>query len=227
MPVMKKSGKIKVIVADDHEIYRDGLLNFLNRVRGIEVLSAAENGHELVTMVRQYSPDIVLTDLRMPGLDGISAIRLIAGLGQPIGQIVISTYDDGQLIGEALEAGAMGYLVKNADKAEIVKAIRVVYRGHFYHCITTSSRIMQTITDSRFNPLIIAQNRLFEPREKDIIQMICMENSSKEIAKTMNLSERSVDGIRRRIMEKMNVHSLAGLTRYAIRNKLFDIRKFQ
>ena len=224
---MKKNEKIKVIIADDHEIYRDGLLNFLNRVSGIKVLAAAENGLELVSMVRQYTPDIVLTDLRMPGLDGISVIRLIAGLGQPIRQIAISTYDDRQLIGEALEAGAMGYLVKNADKKEIIKAIRMVYQGHFYHCITTSSRIIQTITDSRYNSLISAQNRLFEPREKDIIQMICRENSSKEIAKKMNLSERNVDGILRRIMEKMNVHSLEGLICYAIQNKLFNTLKIQ
>ncbi len=224
---MKLNKKIKVIIADDHEIYRDGLVNLLNRASGIEIVATAENGQELVAMARKYTPDIVLTDLRMPGLDGISAIRLIAGLEQPIGQIVISTYDDAQLIGEAFEAGALGYIVKNADASEIMNAIKTVYQGQFYHCNTSSSRIMQTITDSRFNPMIIAQNRLFEPREKDIIQMICMENSSKEIAKTLNLSERSVDGIRRRIMKKMNVHSLAGLTRYAIRNKLFDIRKFQ
>ena len=215
--------QIKVVIADDQDIYRDGLQMLLSKDKGIKVIAEASNGRRLADLVKQFRPDVVLTDLVMPEMDGIHAISEITSSVPTTRCIAITTYDTDQLIIEALEAGAMGYIVKNAQKGEIIEAIKTVYEGHPYYCKTTSIRLAKKISKSRFNPYTIDSHRLFSDKEKEIIRPVCEEKTSDEIGRTLFMSGRTVERIRSKILEKMNVKTSAGVAIYAIKNGIYIV----
>ena len=214
---------IKVIIADDHDLFRDGLKITLQRQPHIKLLDEASNGAELVRIVEEHLPDIILTDIKMPLLDGIEATKLITQKFPSIGIIALSMFDEEDLIVDMLEAGAKGYLVKNCNKEEIVDAIQTVYNGHPYYCRLTNEKLRSLIARSKFNPYIKKNKIEFNSRELEIINLICKELTNKEIGEKLFLSQRTVEGIRMKIQEKMNVQSTVGLVLYAIKNKLIDL----
>jgi DNA-binding NarL/FixJ family response regulator len=224
---MVKNKKIRIIVADDHDVFLDGLTLLFSTSSEIELVSTAKDGKQLMELNRQLMPDVILTDLSMPVLDGISAIRLIASTPNPPPMIAISTFDHETLIADAFDAGAMGYIVKNAEKAEIIDAIKKVHAGFTYYCKSTAGQMMKAFANSKFDPYTIAANYLFDAQEKEIIRMVCMEKSSSDIAEAMCLAVRTIEGTRTRIMAKMKVHTLAGFTIYAIKNRLFNIQNMR
>jgi len=138
---MKLTIPIKLVIADDHEIYRDGLKIMLRRQPDIEVIGEAANGRELIALIERTKPDIVLTDIVMPVMDGIDATRLLRQQYPSINIIALSMFDQDNLIIEMLESGAKGYLLKNADKAEIIDAIKSVYKDIPYYCRSTSVKL--------------------------------------------------------------------------------------
>lgn len=215
------TGVIKVVMADDHEIFRDGFRLILSKQPDIELLAEAKNGLELVEMVRKHQPSIVITDIKMPKMDGIEAARKISAEWPNIGIIGLSMFDEEDLIVEMLEAGAKGYLVKNADKEEVVEAIRTVYDQQPYYCRQTNTRLAQMIAKSRYNPFLAKKKAEFTDKEKEIIQLICQENTNKEIGEKLFLSIRTVEGYRLKILEKMEVKNSVGLVVYAIQHELF------
>lgn len=212
---------IRVVIADDHQIFRDGLAFLLNKDPIVELVGDAPNGKRLIQIVQEFNPDIILTDLRMPEMDGIAAIRSIIQKNADAKIIALSTFDSDAMVIDALEAGAMGYIVKNADRGEIIDAIRMVYTGSPYYCKTTSNRLMKLIAKSEFNPYKKTGIKLFSDKEKEIIRMICEERTSKEIGETLFLSARTVEGLRVKILEKMNVKTTAGVAIYAIKNGFY------
>lgn len=220
---MSDTEKIKVIIADDHDVYRDGLKMLLDRNKDIELIGEAANGNKLIELVKILEPDVVLTDLMMPQVDGIEAIKQISKLGLGIKTIAISTFDSDYLIVEALEAGALGYINKNAQKGEIIEAIQTVYENHPYYCKTTSSLLIQRISKSKFDPFIKSNLNKFEEREKQIIKLICQEKTSEEIAKTLFLGVRTVESLRAKILKRINAKSATGIVVYAIRNGLYFV----
>ena len=222
---MDKLPKIKVIIADDHDIYRDGLLMLLSRDAEIEVIAEANNGQSLIELCASLKPDIVLTDLRMPILDGIEAIKVLSSKSPKVPCIAISTFDSDQLIVNALEAGASGYIIKNSQKGEIIEAIKTVMNGQPYYCQSSSQRLVKLITNSHYNPYTNKSINTFTEKEMSIIKLICEEKSSKEIGEVLFMSSRTVEGIRAKILEKMNVKTAAGVAIYAIKNDLFNIEK--
>ena len=212
--------KIKVIIADDHDLYRDGLRMLLNTDNDIEVIAEASNGRQLIQLANQLTPDIILTDLIMPGVDGIQAIKEIYKTG--ITRIIaLSTFDSEHLIVEALEAGALGYIIKNAQKGEIIEAINTINNFIPYYCKSTSLRLVKLIAKSKFNPYKKLNLDLFSEKEKEIIRLICGEKSSEEIGKILFMSKRTVDGTRSKILSKMNVKTVAGVAIYAIKNSIY------
>lgn len=215
---MKLHGTIKVIIADDHEIFRDGLKLMLQKQSDIELLAEAEDGRELIEMVEQYKPHVVITDVKMPRMDGVSATRLLSGKYPEIGVIALTMFDEEEQIIEMLESGAKGYLLKNADKNEIKDAIQSVYEQTPYYCKHTSHRLAQMVAKSKFNPYRQKPKLEFSEREKTIIRYICEGITSKEIAEKIFLSVRTVEGLRMKIMEKMEVKNTAGIIIYAIKN---------
>jgi DNA-binding NarL/FixJ family response regulator len=217
------SNTIKVIIADDHDLYRDGLRMLLEKDKDIEVIGEAANGKQLVELVKQNPPDVVLTDLIMPGVDGVAAIKEIFKTGFTR-IITLSTFDSEHLIVEALEAGALGYILKNAQKGEIIEAIKTINDFRPYYCRSTSSRMARLVGQSKFNPYTKEKLDLFSEKEKEIIRLVCEEKSSEEIGKILFMSKRTVDGIRAKILSKMNVKTVAGVAIYAIKNGIYHIK---
>jgi len=211
---------IRVLIADDHALLREGFQNMLRRYEEIHFVGEAENGKELIALAKELQPDIIFTDINMPLVDGIEATRVIIAQCPDTGIIALTNFDDDHLIIDMLEAGAKGYLVKTATKEEIVEAVHTVYDHGSYYCRQTSSKLMKMIAGSKFNPYKIARAE-FNDREKEVIKMVCQEYSNKEMASLMNLSIRTIEGYREKIQQKMNVHSTAGLVVYAIKRGLF------
>ncbi len=209
---------IKLIIADDHEIFRDGFKLMLTKFPEIILIGEACNGKELVEMTDQLKPDVIISDIKMPVMDGIEATKKIIEQFPDMGIIGLSMFDDDELIIEMLEAGAKGYLIKNAGKEQITEAIRTVYNNEPYYCKTTSYKLTNMIAKSHFNPYKKSVKAEFSEREKEIIELICLEMTNKEIGDKLFLSVRTVEGHRLKILEKMNVKNTVGLVVYAIKN---------
>ncbi len=208
---------ITIILADDHEIFRDGFSALLNKLPGMKLLAEAADGEQLLAFSRSLKPDIVITDISMPGVDGIQATRLLTKELPGTAVIALSMFDQRHLIGEMLDAGAKGYLLKNASKKEIVDVIRAVYAGQ------QSTVPLENTLDltNYFKPTDARVRQLFSPREITIIQLVCREYSNKEIAEQLGVGLRTAEKQRERILKKMNVKNTAGIVVYAVKNQLY------
>jgi DNA-binding NarL/FixJ family response regulator len=218
---MSEEYKIRVVIADDHEIFRDGLRLMIQKQPHIQLLAEAENGKELIEYTKQLLPDVVITDIKMPIMDGAAAAKHLAEHYPSIGIIALTMFDEEDLIVDMLEAGAMGYLLKNADKNEMVDAIESVYKHEPYYCKSTSQKLAKMVARSKFNPYKAKVKIEFSEREIEIITYICEGLTNKEIGEKIFLSVRTVEGIRLKITEKMNVKNTAGIIIYAIKNNLY------
>ncbi len=217
---------IRIIIADDHEVYRDGLKLMLAKEKGYTIVGEAKNGLELIELAKNAFPDIILTDIKMPQMDGIEAARHIREQNSSAGIIALSMFNEESLVVDMLEAGAMGYLLKSSDKSEIIDAINMVYNHHPYYCKSTSARLAITITESKFNPYKKGQpESIFTAKETEIICLICEEYSAKEIGDKLFHSPRTVEGYRSKILEKMKVKNTAGIVIYAIRHGIYKVKK--
>ncbi len=209
------------MVADDHEIYRDGMRMMLKRQPDIEWVGEAKDGAELIQLVSKLKPEVILMDIQMPVKDGISTTNYLREHFPAINVIALSMFNDDNLIVDMLEAGAKGYLLKNSDKKEIVDAIKSVYRQIPYYCRSTSTKLAQLIARSQYNPFGPSDKLVFSPREIEIIQCICREMTNKEIGDRLFLSTRTVEGHRQKITEKIQAKTTTGIVIYAIKNGLF------
>lgn len=211
---------IRLAIADDHEIFRDGLALMLSKQQDITLVGQAGNGRELLDLVAAEQPDIVMTDIKMPVMDGIEATKMLLQKSPQLKIIALSMFDEENLIVDMLEAGAKGYLLKNADKQEILDAINNVFEDKTYYCRHTSARLASMIVKSKFNPYRKAEPVNFNDREKEIIRMICQQCTTQEIGEKLFLSKRTVEGYRTKILEKMNVKNTAGVVIFALRHHL-------
>jgi two-component system, NarL family, response regulator NreC len=211
---------ISLVIADDHEIFRDGLALMLSRQKHITLLGQAEDGKELIELVKLNHPDIVLADIKMPRMDGIEATKLLTASFPDVRIIALSMYDEENLIIEMLEAGAKGYLLKNADKQEILDAIEQVYDDHVFYCRHTSAKLASLIVNSKFNPYRKKEVIVFTEREKEIIRLICLQYTAQEIGDKLFISKRTVEGYRTKILEKMGVKNTAGVVVYALKHDM-------
>jgi DNA-binding NarL/FixJ family response regulator len=215
---------LRVLLVDDHEIYLDGLQAMLQKQAGIEVVGLAADGNECIRLTEQLNPDIILTDIMMPVMDGIAATKYLVEHHPGINIIALTMFDQDNLIIDMLEVGAKGYLIKNAHKSEILEAIQSVYKNIPYYCRSTTTRLARLICQSRYNPKQLQVAIAFSEREKEIIRLICEEKTTKEIAEKLFMGSRTVEGYRIKILEKMQVKSAAGIVIYAIKHKLFEVK---
>ena len=220
---MEENKIITLAIADDHRIFRDGLKLLFRKERNIELVGEASNGDELLEIVKKTQPDIVLTDIVMPEMDGITAARQILKLYPKTGIIGLSMVDEDDLLIEILEAGALGYLLKNAEKEEIIEAVNCVFGGVPFYSRTLSGHLAKLISQSKFNPYKGKEVADFNDLESQVILLICQEMTSKEIGEILHYSTRTIEWYRRRIMEKMQVKTTTGIVIYAIKNKLCKI----
>lgn len=216
--------EIRLVIADDHEIFRDGLALMLSKQKHLLLAGQAGDGLELVELVEQVRPHIVLTDIKMPVMDGVEATRKIVKIHSKSKIIALSMFDEENLIVDMLEAGAKGYLLKNADKSEILEAIETVNENGNYYCRHTSDRLASLLLRSKFSPN--KENRPvpaeFNDRELDIIKYICQQYTAQQMAEKLFLSKRTIEGYRTKILEKMNVRNTAGVVIYAMKHRLID-----
>ena len=218
---MSSYTKISVVVADDHEIFRQGFKTMIDRYDELEVVGEAENGKELVQLVASLQPDLAFVDIKMPLMDGIDATREIASLSTGTRVIALSMFSDDVYVIDMLQAGASGYVLKNAHYDELVKASRVVMSGGYYFCNDASEKIQSFLKIHALNSLTKVQDPVLTDREIQIIQLICEQLTTKEIAANLGLSQRTVDTYRDVIQKKTNSKNMAGVVLYAVKYGLY------
>jgi len=213
----------RILIADDHAIVREGFHTMIERLPKMQMVGEAENGKELVGMALELKPDIIITDIKMPLMDGVEATRILTEELPATGIIAFTLFNEEELVGEMLEAGALGYLLKSSSRQEILDAIQAVCDGKTYYCSQTTVQMAKIIARSRPG----AKGRFAKPgyteKEKAIIRLICEELSNKEIAARLGISMRTVEGHRERIQEKMKVRNTAGIVVMAIKEGIFKV----
>jgi DNA-binding NarL/FixJ family response regulator len=221
--MQKQYHNISVVIADDHEIFRDGFRAMLKKYPEIKLVGEAENGKELIDIVNKLKPDVIFTDIKMPVMDGIEATKQLIKNDPYVHIVALSMFDEDTLIMEMLEAGAKGYMLKNAHKDEIIEAIHQVSLGETYYCKHTSEKLVKLIAKSSFNPYKKDPKPQFSEREMQIIKLICEQYANKEIAASLNLSVRTIEGYREKIQEKAKARNAAGIVIFAIKNQIHKI----
>ena len=214
---------IRIVLADDHEIFRDGFRVMLKKQPGVSLVGEASNGEELIAITHQLKPDVIVTDIKMPKLDGLEATKRLSRELPDIGIIALSMFDEENLIVDMLEAGAKGYLLKNAHKEEILEAIKTVNNGQTYYCDGTTHKLAEMIGKSRHGQVMRQKKPEFSERDYEVIRCICQQMSNKEIAAQLNLSIRTIEGYRDRIQEKIGAKNAAGIVVYAIKNNIYQL----
>jgi len=213
---------IEVLLADDHEIFRDGLNLMFKKNPDINLIGEAGNGEELMKLARKLNPDVIIMDIQMPVMNGIEATKLLTSEMPHIGIIALSIMEDDYQIVEMLEAGARGYLLKNAHKNEIIEAIKAVYKDQNYYCNLTTEKLEKMVAGSHFSPSQLIHKPEFSEREIEIIRLICDGKSSKGIGALLNLSYRTVEWHRNNILKKIDTKKTVGIVIYAIKHKIYE-----
>ena len=214
---------IRLVIADDHEMYRKGFEVLLRKTPEVKIVGEADNGVRLLDAIKKHLPDVVITDIQMPVMDGVEACKAIKKAYPLLPVIALTTYNDDNLIIDMLEAGAEGYLLKNTDTEELVKAINVVLSGGTYFSPETNAKIRKMMSENRFNPSRQSEKVTFTDRENEIILLTCQGLSSKEIGAKINLSSRTVEGHKTRIQEKTGAKNAIEIVLYAIKHKMFNV----
>ncbi len=211
---------IRILIADDHKILRDGLKALVEKEPDITVVGEAETGKTAVSLAQKLSPNIIILDISMPDLNGIEAARKIIKANPNVKIVALSAHADQHFIREMMTAGAAAYILKGTAYEELVRAIREVMKGKKYlspdiarGVLDTYVKLSRPMSD---NPAFV----VLTDREREALQMIAEGKSTKEIAGSMEVSVKTVETHRRNIMEKLNIHSIAELTKYAIREGL-------
>lgn len=213
---------IRVLIADDHKIVREGLRSLIEKQSGMEIVAEAENGRTTVQKVEEVSPDVVVMDVSMPDLNGMDAARQITSRFPSVKVIALSIHSDKQFVAGMLSAGASGYLLKEGDFRELANAIRLVVSNQIY----LSPRIAGIVTEGYVRHLSEADSSahsILTAREREVLQLLTEGMSAKNIASHLRLSVKTVEGHRQKIMSKLNVHNVAELTKYAIREGLTSL----
>lgn len=209
-----------IVVADDHRIVREGLVKLLESREDFEVVGEAADGEEAVSLVLEKEPDVVLMDIWMPRLSGIDATRRIGKRGSASKVLVLSMHESRTYVEEVLRAGALGYVVKSSAASDLLDAIDAVKMGQSY----LSPAITQQVVDAIVRPDDAAPSgvSMLTAREREVLQLIAEGLSSKEIAGVLGVSLKTVDSHRSNLMEKLDIHKVSGLVRFAIRAGLVE-----
>ncbi|GAB2651425.1 response regulator transcription factor [Flavihumibacter cheonanensis] len=213
---------IKVAIADDHKIFRKGVILSLRPFTNIKFVQEAENGNELIEGLAESAPDVILMDLRMPVKDGIETTKHIAKTYPNIHIVVLTMFEDERFVSHLMEIGANGYLLKSADPSEIRRAIMEVFeKGYYLNNFVNRILLKKSHAKQKVIPSLSSEITLTD-RERDVIKYICMEFTASEIAQKMEVSPRTVEAIKDRLMEKFGTKNTAGLVFYAVKNNLID-----
>ena len=213
---------LRILIADDHEVARKGIRSILESHPGWEVCSEARDGREAVELASQSKPDVLLLDIGMPNLNGLDAARQILGVSPEARILILTIHDSEQVVREVLSAGARGFLLKSDAGRDLVAAVEALQsRGTFF-----TSKVAQMMLDGYLRPReerANSEQHVLTPREREVIQLVAEGKTTKEIATALSLSVKTAETHRTNLMRKLDLHSIADLTLYAVRNGIVQI----
>jgi len=217
----RNAKKLRILVADDHELVRRGIRGLLRAQRGWRVIGEATNGREAVEKTSKLKPDVAIVDISMPDLDGLQATRQIREVAPRTSVVVLTMHESDQMVRRVLDAGALGYVLKSDLAAHLVKAVKDVSAGKVFLTPRVSDIVLKGFLKNRNQPEPMENSRARPtPREVQVIRLVAEGKANKEIAAELGITLRTVETHRARIMLKLGMHSLAELIHYAIRNKI-------
>jgi DNA-binding NarL/FixJ family response regulator len=214
--------RIRIVVADDHEMVRAGIISMLQRDPHNEIVGEAGDGRQAVELARKFLPDVIFCDVTMPLLNGIETTRHIREFSRDIKVIMISVHYDQAMVSEALRAGANGYLLKTSAAVELQLALRAAREGATY----LSPRVGQVVVDGLLADRDPQRPRVFSAltaKQREVLQLLAEGKTNKEVAACLCISAKTVEAHRGQLMEKLNIHTVAGLTKYAIREGITSV----
>jgi len=217
---MKK--KIRIYLADDHQVLIDGMQAVLNTNPNFEVTGFSLNGKNVIEQATKTKSDILVMDINMPEKDGIEVLKDLSGSSYPFKVIILSSYDDLKLIKEVMKLGARGYLTKQCAGENIVEAIDAVENGEEYFCKTVREKIFNSFTRNNIKPNNETPTFSLTERELEIIKLISLEYSGKEISEELSISTNTVETHRKNLVKKLNVKNTIGLVKFALKNNLIN-----
>ena len=209
----------RILLADDHKIMRDGLRTLLEKHAHLEVIGEAQNGRVAVEQTLRLKPDVVIMDVTMPDMNGIEATRRILGEAGRVKIIALSMHADRRFVAEMLNAGVAGYLLKDCAYEELIQAVHTVMANQTYLSPVIAGILVEDYRTRLSKPKTLDPSPL-TPREREALQLLAEGKSTKAIASTLGVSDKTIDTYRQQIMKKLNLHSVAQLTKYAIREGL-------
>jgi DNA-binding NarL/FixJ family response regulator len=207
---------IQVVIADDHALFRTGVRTSLSSRKDIQMIAEAENGMQLLNLLKHITPDVVLLDIQMPIMDGLTALPEIKKMHPSVRVIMLSMIDDPSMVTRMMEVGANAYLTKESDPEIIYQAIYTCYHDEFYFNDLTNKALLNGLRNKRMPEVLPAEVQLND-KEIMILKLMCEEKTTKEIADTVDLSPRTVEAIRDKLKTKTGVKSMAGLVMYAVK----------
>lgn len=213
--------RIKIIVADDHQLFREGLVNLLSNSEEIEIIAKAENGKDAIEKVAKHHPDMIIMDIGMPLINGVEATQILHNQYPDLKVIALSMHADKNYIKGMLEAGALGYLLKNSTYDQLLDAIRTVYSGKKY----LSEQITEVLIDNYLGKDEVIPTKVpdLTEREFEILKLYAEGKSAMEIAKQLFVSTKTVGTHKQNIMEKLNLKSTVDMVKYAIKNGIVTL----
>ena len=214
--------KIRVVLADDHTVVRQGFRSLLQEDKSIDVVGEAENGRDAVLMVKKTLPDVVLLDISMPILNGVQATRQIRKFNPKIKILILSMHKDEEYVREVFLAGATGYILKQTTGPDLISAIKEVNRGNAYISPSIAKHLVSEYREIVKGGKLAGKRSGLTPREIEVLQLIAEGNSNKKITEQLFISIKTVETHRQKIMDVLNIHDVAGLTRYAIANRVIE-----
>ncbi len=215
--------KIKIILADDHRIFRKGLKSLLSERENIEVLAEADNGAEALEKARKYGPKIVIMDIGMPKMDGIEATRQIRERLPDTEVVILSMHAKKAYIDQVLKAGAKGYVLKDSDEENLIAAINTVFNGGYYLDSPIADQVLSDYFGGKSKRKIKEQSDPLSEREKEVLRLLAQGHTNQEVADILCISRKTVENHRANIVRKTGVQGQVGLTKYATRIGLIDL----
>ena len=212
---------IKVAIADDHALFRAGVKTALSSKKDIELIAEADNGMQLLHLLRHIEPDVILLDIQMPIMDGIQTLPEIRKIRPDAKVIILSMHNDHSMISKLMEIGANSYLTKNSDSETIYQAIRTCYDQEFFFNELTNKALLTGLRTKRTDGIHHQEADLSE-KEMRVLKLMCEEKTTKEIADIVEISPRTVEAIRDKLKTKTGAKSMAGLVMYAVKNGIID-----
>jgi DNA-binding NarL/FixJ family response regulator len=211
---------IRVVIADDHHLVRQGLRALLEKAGDIDVVGEAADGQEALDLVAQLLPDVLVLDIAMPHLNGMEAVGRLAGLGVKTRALILSMYADDTLVRQALRNGAKGYLLKRAVSDELLLAVRAVGRGDTFLSPEVAGPVVSALVAAPRRPADLGPLDQLTSREREVLQLIAEGHTNRELATHLHLSEKTIEKHRGHLMAKLKIHDTAGLVRFAIKHRL-------